>query len=246
MEEKKKKSLKNIKIASLAALAVAVLSFGGSWAYYTSTSEIANPLNTSHSGAALVEEFNPDSSFLPGETVVKKLKFANTGDMDLLLRVEVPPLEGWYDGGEPDINLDPSMVIKNWSETWLDAGKEAPEDGITWNDSEEWSQTFQETDAAGKTRYYRYYKKVLPVKGDGVSGETKEILESISLSTKVSNDRHEWDYSDKVYKLTFNAEAIPVEMDQDNQVTQSVWNVSVTENADGTLSWALETAGNGN
>ena len=242
MEEKKNISLKKLKIASLAALAVAALSFGGTWAYYSSTSTIANPLNTSHSGAALVEEFNPDSSFLPGETVVKELKFTNTGEMDLFLRVEVPPEEGWYQKGELQSNLDTAMVKKQWSGSWLDEDEEEPKDLQEWSDSAEWSAAIR--DPISK-KYYRYYKKILPA-----GASTNVILESISLSTEVSNDRHDLDYSDKVYKLTFNAEAVPVEEVNGTVTVSSQWNMSVTADTEDNLTWAQGTsqasAGNGN
>ena len=204
MEEKKtKKSFKRKMIAAFGLTAAAMLAFGISWAYYNRSQALANPLSTAHSGAAVIEEFDPTSSFLPGETVVKKVAFKNTGDMDLFLRVEVPPLEAWYytksengetAGTEADQTvLDPSKVIKNWNPTW----------GTDFNNETDlWSRAYRGENG----KWYRYYKKVL------VPGETTpEILDSITLSTDISNDRHEIDYSDKVYKLTFCAEAVPVE-----------------------------------
>lgn len=243
MKEKKIRSLKQIKIAGLAALAVAALSFGGTWAYYSGVAAIANPLKTSHSGAALVEEFNPDSSFLPGETVVKELKFVNTGEMDLFLRVEVPPEESWYNRkGEVQTDLLTSAVIKGWSDVWqgTNTSDGVKNDLTKWVESDEWSQTYRETDASGNARYYRYYKKILPV-----NGATAVILETIQLDPSVSNDRHDWDYSDKIYKLTFNAEAVPVEEQNGAIAVSSQWNdMSVTE-ADGLLTWTQGTAQNG-
>lgn len=221
MEEKKNRSLKKLKIASLAALAVAALSFGGTWAYYSDTMSIVNPLKSAHSGAALVEEYNPNSSFLPGETVIKDVKFANTGEMDIFLRVEVPPEEGWYDkrGTDKLENLDTNMVIKNWTEYWdLDSN------ACLWTD------VIPDPDTGNG---YRYYKKILPAKE-----KTESILASIELNTQVSNDRHAVDYSDKVYKLIFHAEAIPV--DEDYLATQQEWNISVSDDGQGMLIWGAE------
>ena len=99
IERKEKKlSAKPLILAAAAAL----LSFGITWAYYSDIIVLANPFATSHSGAAMVEEFNPDSSFLPGETVIKKVAFQNTGEMDIFLRVEVPP-EELLDADTPEI-----------------------------------------------------------------------------------------------------------------------------------------------
>ncbi len=95
MEEKKEKILNNKKAVGLLAAGIMALAFGATWAFYESTQSLANPLLTAHSGAAVVEEYNPDSSFLPGETVIKKVAFENTGEMDIFLRVEVEPEESW-------------------------------------------------------------------------------------------------------------------------------------------------------
>ena len=223
-EMKEKRSGKRIRIAGLAAFAIALLSFGITWAYYSDIIVLANPFATSHSGAAMVEEFNPDSSFLPGETVIKKVAFQNTGEMDIFLRVEVPPEEAWYAKGESEPLDEPyttETVIKKWKDgIW-------PEGGDTASTAD-WSQVF--TDADGTK--YRYYRHILP------AGETTEdILDSIKLSTKVSNDRHDIDYSDKIYKLTFNAEAVPVEELNGELSVQSQWNMDVTEGKDGILTW---------
>ena len=222
-EMKEKRSGKRIRIAGLAAFAIALLSFGITWAYYSDIIVLANPFATSHSGAAMVEEFNPDSSFLPGETVIKKVAFQNTGEMDIFLRVEVPPEEAWYAKGESEPLDEPyttETVRKNWTVVWPKGGDAA--------DTDYWSQVF--TDADGTK--YRYYRRILQ------AGETTEdILDSITLRPDVSNDRHDIDYSDKIYKLTFNAEAVPVEELNGELSVQSQWNMDVTKDKDGILTW---------
>lgn len=221
IERKGKKLLAKPLILAAAA---ALMSFGITWAYYSDTIVLANPFATSHSGAAMVEEFNPDSSFLPGETVIKKVAFQNTGEMDIFLRVEVPPEEAWYAKGKKEPlggAYRTDAVIKKWTDgIWPEGGDAA--------DTDYWSQVF--TDADGTK--YRYYRRILP------AGETTaDILDSIKLSTEVSNDRHDIDYSDKIYKLTFNAEAVPVEELNGKLSVQSQWNMDVTEGEDGILTW---------
>lgn len=217
--------LKNRKAAAAAAVGAALLGFGVTWAFYGSDhTALANHLSTAHSGAAMVEEFHPEDSFLPGETVVKKVAFQNTGDMDLFLRVEVPPEEAWYDAADAVHPLDtdrylPEAVIKNWTSVWPKS-----ENDFTG----QWSQIF--TDSTGKQ--YRYYRKILKPKE-----QTDCILDSIRLSEEVSNDRHALNYSDKIYKLTFNAEAVPVEGNEGQPGVQAAWAMSVTAAADGTLTW---------
>lgn len=228
IERKEKKlSAKPLILAAAAAL----LSFGITWAYYSDIIVLANPFATSHSGAAMVEEFNPDSSFLPGETVIKKVAFQNTGEMDIFLRVEVPPKEAWYAKGEKEPlggAYRTDVVIKKWKDgIW-------PKGGDT-DSTADWSQVF--TDADGTK--YRYYRRILQ------AGETTEdILDSITLSPDVSNDRHDIDYSDKIYKLTFNAEAVPVEELNGELSVQSQWNMDVTEGEGGILTWSERIGGN--
>lgn len=220
MKDKKNKILFHKKTAALAALGILVCSVGATWAFYNDSQVLENPLSTSHSGAAIVEDYNPDSSFLPGETVAKKVKFVNTGKMDLFLRVEVPPEEGWYQDGEKTTALETERVIKHWTEHWPDH-QEDPKNPVPTEDrfTDDWTEVIEDEVT---NRKYRYYKKIL------AAGEaTAEILESIELDSAVSNDRHDADYSNKVYKLTFNAEAIPVEEHNKNLGVQSTWNMSV-------------------
>lgn len=208
---------------ALAALGAAVLSFGAAWAYYSSGSALANLLSTGRSGAAMVEEFDPNSSFLPGETAVKKVAFRNTGSMDLFLRVEVPPEEAWYDGkdaGKQMNELETKWVIKNWTEQW---------DEENASGSCQWSEVFTDK-ATGKQ--YRYYEQILPA-----NGQTDYILDSITLDPAVSNDRHDLDYSDRIYKLAFHAEAVLAEGGEEHPGVEEAWNMSVTADEVGNLIW---------
>lgn len=261
----KKKLLEIItskKVAPLLALLIVIGAFGFAMAYYNEEQALGNPLKTSHSGAAIVEEFNPDSSFLPGETVIKKVAFKNTGKMDVFLRVEVPPEEFWYyasevkdkqtgatihSAGDRATELDTQEVIKWWNGknktdeigtdgendengVWVNENK--PEDisglgALEYNvETDYWTKIYQVKEADGTTRYYRYYKRIL------APGEvTDDILNEIQLKNDISNDRHETDYSNKVYHLTFNAEAVPVE-DHDGEIgVPAIWNmIAVDEN----------------
>lgn len=220
-ENKKKQFLQSKKAVSLLALGIMILVFGATWAYYEATQSVSNPLFTSHSGAAIVENYDPSSSFLPGETVIKRVAFKNTGDTEIFLRVEVEPEEAWYKGNQKT-ELDTSMVIKNWTENvWVTSQR--PND--TKAETELWSAPIKDGD-----KTYRYYKRILEP-GD----QTADILESIRLDPQVSNDRHETDYSNKTYVLTFNAEAVPIaELDQQIHLP-AIWGKSVIMTENGTV-----------
>lgn len=285
MEEKKtKKSLKKNFIAAFGLTAAAAAAFGISWAYYTSSQALANPLTTGDSSVAIVEEFDPTSSFLPGETVAKQVAFENTGDLDLFLRVEVPAAESWYlisrdqEGkatSQEKADLDTYNVIKNWTKAWpeepvdlikylkeeyssdfgedpdlnlltesqeekLAAVKKALEEKYDELETSEWTRVYEVTQKDGSVKRYRYYKQILeaPKAGQDKNVRTNNILDSIKLSEAVSNDRHVTDYSDKVYKLTFNVEAIPVEDSGDAQYgISALWNMKAAIGTDGTVTW---------
>ncbi|MCD8371034.1 MAG: BsaA family SipW-dependent biofilm matrix protein [Clostridiales bacterium] len=238
------------KAALFGVLAVGLLSFGTTWAFYVNSSVLANPLSTASSGVTMVEEYNPDSSFLPGETVVKQVSFENTGDMDLLLRVEVPPAEAWLTSNGESTNLDTSYVLKTWSTAWGpltgvngDGETIYNEDGYDLSnasgqlDTSYWTAPFSEENASGDTVYYRYYKLVLKKNGTENDGDkTGNILESIKLSPEVSNDRHADDYSNKIYELTFNAEAVAVE-EETQTGALSEWNMVATVTGD-SVEWS--------
>lgn len=185
---------------------------GTSMASYTNRISITNPFTTSGpSSAVMLENFNPDSTFLPGETVEKQPYFKNTGEADLLLRVKVTAV--WKTANDSvsppgDPFSDTDKVTKLWTDSW----------------KEEWV----------KIGDYYYYSKIL--KKSGEAGDTTPIiLEKLQLSAEVSNDKHDTDYSDRVYELSFDAEAIPAD-----NVSAEQWKNDISEDEDADtdkLSW---------
>lgn len=67
-------------------LAIALVA--GTWAYYTSITEINNDLHTQGYGNRTIEEFTPEDDWEPGETVIKTAAVENTGDYPLVVRVK--------------------------------------------------------------------------------------------------------------------------------------------------------------
>lgn len=185
------------KLAAILAGALCLATIGGTWAVYTNTVSIKNPFSTTSSSAVMVENFNPDSTFLPGESVEKQPYFKNTGNMDLVVRVKVQ--ESWKDAkGNPAKEADTSKVTKEWTDSWM---------------STDWIQIGD----------YRYYKKILKKSGTE-SGEdrTPVILKKLTLASDLSNDSHGVDYSGLIYELNFEAEAVQA----DTVSVQSQWRLS--------------------
>lgn len=168
---------------------ICAVSVSTTWAVYTDTNTIKNQLSTKHTAVMLKEDFVQFSSFLPGETVTKKPYFENTGARDMLIRVPIELAETWQEPEEgSEEQLDKEKVIKNWSQYWVN-GK-----------SSEWF--------AGEDYYY--YNKILTKQGTENS-KTNQIMDSLTLSTDVSNDGHEADYSNAEYEITIEAEAVPAD-----------------------------------
>lgn len=204
------------KLAALLAGFLCLAGVGATWASYSNIITIKNPFSTSKSSAVLVENFNPSSTFLPGETVDKQPYFKNTGDMDLVLRVKVT--EGWKDkdGHSLTGTEAPSTeaVKKLWTESWQGTGSD-------------WI-SFKGTD--GETWYY--YRHILKRTGDPDGADkTPNILSGVKLSEEVSNDSHETDYSGLSYYLDFEAEAVPAD-----KVSVAGWKPEMPGNITG-LDW---------
>lgn len=167
---------------------ICAVSISSTWAVYTDTNTIKNQLSTKHTAVMLKEDFVQFSSFLPGETVTKKPYFENTGERDILIRVPIELAETWRPEEGSKVRLDTGKVTKNWSQYWVNGT------------SSEWFQ--------GKEYYY--YKKILTKKGTE-SSKTNPIMDSLTLSTEVSNDGHDLDYSNAEYEITIEAEAVPAD-----------------------------------
>lgn len=167
---------------------ICAVSISSTWAVYTDTNTIKNQLSTKHTAVMLKEDFAQFSSFLPGETVTKKPYFENTGERDMLIRVPIELAETWRPENGSKVRLDNEKVTKNWSQFWVN------------RESSEWF--------AGKGYYY--YNKILTKQGTENS-KTNPIMDSLTLSTEVSNDGHDLDYSNAEYEITIEAEAVPAD-----------------------------------
>lgn len=165
------------KLGIVLAGGICAVGISSTWAVYSDRVTIPNKLSTGETAVAISENFDPRSTFLPGETVVKEPYFINTGTVDLALRVQVE--EKWKTSGKENEELETDKVKKGWTDSW-------ETDWVEGNDGQ------------------YYYKKILKGKA-----KTDKILKSVTLSSEVSNDSHEPDYSGAEYYLSFQAEAVP-------------------------------------
>lgn len=98
-------------VAGLVGLGLIV----GSWAYYTSTSQLDNQLKTQKYGDTLTEKFTPDKDWQPGEEVTKEAKVKNTGDYDLVVRVKLK--EEWWRDADGNSQMDPGESLIKFEST---------------------------------------------------------------------------------------------------------------------------------
>lgn len=199
-----------LKLTALLAGCICLAGIGTSWAHYANVVNIRNPLSTQNSSVELVENFNPNSSFLPGETVKKEPHFKNTGEIDLILRVKVE--ESWNNAEGTALEKGPGfpdteIVEKNWTDSWKN----------------EWVEIGN----------YYYYKKIL-TRAETSGSTTAIILESLRMKPEASNDSHSIDYSNLLYELKFEADAVPAD-----ELSLTVWKEEInTENGSGKgLEW---------
>lgn len=84
------------KLLPFVAAVLAMTLVAGTWAFYTSRSEINNELLTKKYGDKTVEEFTPKQKLQPGSEVTKEVGVTNTGDYDLVVRIKMD--EKWTRG----------------------------------------------------------------------------------------------------------------------------------------------------
>lgn len=173
------------RLAVILAGSVMAVGFSSTWAYYSDTQSIVNPFHTTNSSIDMVEDFNPADTILPGETIDKKPYFVNTGDTELILRLQMETYWADKETGKRLETLSTDMVQLNYPESF----------GENW--------------VAITTNGEQYYYYTHILKGTGEDGsQTSNFLESLTLAPEVSNDEHAEDYSIGKFIVDFNAEAI--------------------------------------
>lgn len=86
--------------AGLAAVAL----IGGTFAYYSQTVTLENPLDTGKYNSELIEEFTPLTDEVhPGAEITKEVGAKNTGDYPVLVRIRMD--EKWSRDGEADFGV---------------------------------------------------------------------------------------------------------------------------------------------
>lgn len=244
-------SKKNIKILiTLGVLVLAVI--GLTLAYYSSQKEFENEFRLKEPGVAIYEKFNPTDWWVPGEEKSKQAWFANSGEMDMLLRFSIEIK--WADGHAPSYKDKDGAIVP------VDVQAKDVVD-LYWKDSKDKPNpiplptTLAEANALDGFDFipitqdgvtYYYYKKVLKAKGtvgsDGADlSKTQNVLESVKFHTNLSNDGHDnSDYSNTQVDLTIKGETVLADAAAVKDQWKESPNVQASINLEtGTVDWSL-------
>lgn len=153
---------------------LAVGSIGGSLAWFTSSDSVTNQFSTAstdkpsnpNSGIKIHEDFKPEEAKnkLPGDEVTKQVNVINTAKYDQLIRVKIKKV--WKDAKEDGKSkLDTENIVLNFENNLTDS--KDPKEG-------KWIE--------GSDGYYYYNGIVNP------DGQTSNLLESVTLSEKATNE----------------------------------------------------------
>ena len=151
-------NLKGKKKSRLVALVgFVVLAFlGGTFAYWSQTSQIDNPFDTGKYGSTIREDFSPDDgeNWQPGTMVDKVVKAVNTGDVDLIVRARLD--EKWVYKGQTAPYKDSAAAVGGYS-VYATSQNNAT-DGLTALDGSVVTKTFSSSTKwiAGADGWYYY------------------------------------------------------------------------------------------
>lgn len=201
-------------LAGIAAVAV----IGGTWAYWSQDLTATNEFETGKFDSDIVEQFTPPAvgEWLPGVTTEKDVKVTNSGDVDMALVAEITqewnregeslsirfPLENPEGSGITREEMATAAVI-NWGKdtamhdiTAMDSvADKAKNMGITATVS-----SLEDSEAKDKWVLVDvsddYSKLTFVYNGIVPAGEeTPELLNSVTLNSKIGSDVTEKNYS---------------------------------------------------
>ena len=189
MKKLNKKAAAGIGLGALALV-------GGTFAYYSQTASLDNPLSTGRYTTQLVEDYTPPTEDLkPGAKWDKNVGAENTGDYPVLVRISMK--ESWsYKGA-----ADSYKTISSASDLFnngtyaggiFDAAQDNDTDGLTPESDGTVVHKNILTDAGwsdGGDGYW-YWNGVLEKKGSDKSGTT-HLLEGLTMATDIDLGHYE-------------------------------------------------------
>lgn len=160
---------KNKKIAGVAGLA-AIMTIGGTFAYFNQTMTVNNPFDTGKYDTTVTEDFKPEDgeNWEPGAEVNKDVAVKNTGDYDVLVRVKFD--EKW-------VNKEDGSIVKENKEMDDTTNQVDATDGLIAADGSVVTKKLDKTNwVYNADDGYWYYNQNLKARTD-----TGKFLDSVQL-----------------------------------------------------------------
>ncbi|WP_164516877.1 BsaA family SipW-dependent biofilm matrix protein [Clostridium transplantifaecale] len=221
--------MKKRNIAALAGVA-AVLTIGGSLAYFNQTMEVENNFDTAKFGSTLVEDFKPSEGkdWQPGVEVNKDVVVTNTGDVPVVVRVKMD--EKWMRDNDAFKTITAADDKGNTIVTVLQGGgqEEDAKDGLTDPDKTVVHKTLNTDDWKLADDGWYYYVSNVPAAGeDGTGNTTEKFLDAV----KLANDADMGEFVKTKYYQLEGEDAwvkFPVDEDTKEQVTEEALEKMIT------------------
>lgn len=160
----------------------------GSFAFYTSTNNLDNRLNTGGYGETMTEIIDIPKQWEPGEKVEKRVGIKNTGSSDLLVRIKLDE-RWWRDANENGIMEDSEKIISFDSTTGnhddiITYSQADKADGDVTGDKSVVIKTLADNGWTRGTDGYWYYNKILTP-----DERTNDILSDITYMNGVDTGK---------------------------------------------------------
>lgn len=176
--------MKKRNIAALAGVA-AVLTIGGSLAYFNQTMQVENNFDTAKFGSTMVEDFKPSEGkdWQPGVEVNKDVVVTNTGDVPVVVRVKMD--EKWMRGNDAfkTIVADDEDGNKIVEVKQGEGQEEDAKDGLTDPDKTVVHKVLNTDDWKLANDGWYYYVSNVPAAGEeGADNTTAKFLDAVKLA----------------------------------------------------------------
>lgn len=174
--------MKKRNIAALAGVA-AVLTIGGSLAYFNQTMQVENNFDTAKFGSTMVEDFKPSEGkdWQPGVEVNKDVVVTNTGDVPVVVRVKMD--EKWMRGNDTfkTIAADDEKGNRIVEVKQGEGREEDAKDGLTDPDKTVVHKTLNTDDWKLADDGWYYYVSNVPAAGEE-GNTTEKFLDAVRLA----------------------------------------------------------------
>lgn len=189
----------------LAGLA-AVAAIGGTWAYWNQNLSVDNNFQAGNFDSDIVEEFEPEEDWLPGETVEKVVSVKNSGNVDMAVMAKIT--QKWdgermvfedAEGKEvyaAQVQWGGDVVVYAPVKAWVEAKELGITESVNYfsEADEQWILTDVQKQEDGSMDLYFVYSDIV-----AEEGETPALLTSVTMNPLIESDA-----TDKVYEADEN------------------------------------------